>query len=62
MKTEVAADQAKLALSIGNIGDFIQAEKLDQRNLIWKSLKNVCVQIKKNDTSVIDFLVTPSKP
>jgi len=51
---EVAADQAKLALS--NVGDYAGSTKLGTKKLIENRLKNLCMQIKNNDITILDFL------
>ncbi|KAE9522791.1 hypothetical protein AGLY_016832 [Aphis glycines] len=52
MKMEVAADQAKLALSNVDYG----STKLGTNKLIENRLKNLCMQIKNNDINVYDNL------
>lgn len=50
---EVAGDQEKLTLS--NVGDYGRT-KLGTKQLTENRLKNVCMQIKNNDISILDFL------
>jgi len=54
---EVAADQAKLELS--NVRDYGNT-KLSTKKLNENRLKNVCMQIKNNDISILDFLMVIS--